>query len=519
IARRDDRAYWEYVREEQRREAGCPARELGDRLLGRGTRWQSEDGTTLLLVMMLLFLLAGLVGAMLASAATDTMMSRNSVSAAQAQAAAEAGLNHAIDVTRTYLRNWEANFTNTNDAVSRLLRGPDNLDATAADNGSLSWLPDGPATPPATVGLGGLSGVSYVARIHDDDDPALGNNWIAADVTRVGEGVAGVAEPTLDHNGVFVVRATGFAGDNTAVSVEAVMKPLPWPAILTNGNLDLRGSPQILGDGGSVHANGDIREVGNTAVVQLDVTAVGTVTTNGNWTPVQGLVEGGQLPIPIPAVNVSDYVSLATYRLGADGAIYDAATGIAICTDNASCAAKGFTWSSQDGAKVSHMAGIDRTWSPGGTPNCTTLAANGVANCGQGVYYAQASDVEIAGNIGRSGTPSPYAMTLLVDGSVSITGTPQLAPAIARPNILIVTNGDLDMAGTANCILSGQARVREQLNLSGTMTLTGQLLIENRWDRSTKVTGDSKVSGNATVTNDRLAVYDFTVAGWREFRR
>lgn len=26
-------------------------------------------------------------------------------------------------------------------------------------------------------------------------------------------------------------------------------------------------------------------------------------------------------------------------------------------------------------------------------------------------------------------------------------------------------------------------------------------------------------SGNATVTNDRLAVYDFTVGGWREFRR
>jgi hypothetical protein len=165
------------------------------------------------------------------------------------------------------------------------------------------------------------------------------------------------------------------------------------------------------------------------------------------------------------------------------------------------------------------MAGITRTWSPNGTPNCATLAANGVPNCGQGVYYAEGSDVQIAGNIGRVGAPSPYAMTLLVDGSVTITGTPHVTPAVARPNIFLVTNGDLDMAGTANCILSGQARVREQLSLGGTMSLTGQILVENRWDVSNKVTGDSKVFGNATVTNDRLAVYDFSVGGWREFRR
>ncbi len=150
------------------------------------------------------------------------------------------------------------------------------------------------------------------------------------------------------------------------------------------------------------------------------------------------------------------------------------------------------------------MAGISRTWSPGGTPNCTTLQAHGVANCGQGVYYAEGSDVDISGNLGRaSGTlPSPYAMTLLVDGSVSISGSPKIIPAIARPNILIVTNGDLDMTGTANCDLAGQARVREQLNLAGNMLLTGQIIIENRWDHSDTVTGDSKVAGNATVTND-----------------
>src|SRR4029453_2437579 len=38
MARRDDRAYREYVREEQRRQPGCPARELCDASRFQGTR-------------------------------------------------------------------------------------------------------------------------------------------------------------------------------------------------------------------------------------------------------------------------------------------------------------------------------------------------------------------------------------------------------------------------------------------------------------------------------------------------
>jgi hypothetical protein len=38
MARRDDRAYWAYVREEQRRQPGCPARELCDTSRFQGTR-------------------------------------------------------------------------------------------------------------------------------------------------------------------------------------------------------------------------------------------------------------------------------------------------------------------------------------------------------------------------------------------------------------------------------------------------------------------------------------------------
>jgi len=127
--------------------------------------------------------------------------------------------------------------------------------------------------------------------------------------------------------------------------------------------------------------------------------------------------------------------------------------------------------------------------------------------------------VIIAGNIGRFGPHSPYALSILADGSINISGTPQIVPALTLPNILFVTDGDLQMTGTAACILAGQARIREQFELGGTMTLTGQIIVENRWDNADPVHGDSKLYGSATVNNDRLAVYDFAVAGWREFRR
>jgi hypothetical protein len=323
----------------------------------------------------------------------------------------------------------------------------------------------------------------------------------------------------VDRNGYFVVRSTGYAAGNTVVTVEALMKPMPWPAIVTNGDLLFAGSPDVLGDGGSVHANGSVTVQNPACTIAKDVTAVGDVNTPGGWTPSSGIAEGGQLPINIPPVNVADYTALATYRLGSDGGIYHMSTGVQICASNADCGAKGFDWTSSAGADVSHMAGITRTWDINGLHNCAALAANGIPDCGEGVYYAQASDVTISGNIGRVGAYQPFHMTLLVDGSIRITGTPVLAPPVAlRPKVLFVTNGDLRMAGTANCVLTGQARVREQFELGGTMSLAGQILVENRYDTSDEV-HVNMMYGSATVTNDRLAVYDFGVAGWREFRR
>lgn len=75
-------------------------------------------------------------------------------------AAAEAGANHAVDLTLDFVRRWRANgFATPAAAITSLLLGPDTLSgtvATDADNGSLeSWdIPRPPArlTLPARPG-------------------------------------------------------------------------------------------------------------------------------------------------------------------------------------------------------------------------------------------------------------------------------------------------------------------------------------------------------------------------------
>ena len=100
-----------------------------------------ERGSALLGVLLLLMMVSALAAALGVSGQTETLISRNQRSAAQAQAAAEAGLNHAVELATTYISEWNANgWPDVDAAIDALLLGPDGLSGTAgtdADNGSL----------------------------------------------------------------------------------------------------------------------------------------------------------------------------------------------------------------------------------------------------------------------------------------------------------------------------------------------------------------------------------------------
>lgn len=182
---------------------------------------QAERGAAILVVILSLLIVSALAAAMTINGRTEVMIGMNRERAAQAQAAAEAGLNHALELTMANLRRWRANgFASPSAAMSALLRGPDDTAGsveTDRDNGSLEGL--GIPRPPARVSLDATAGTAYEVRLLDDDDRLRGLVFSAGDLLRIDEDGA----PASDRNSRVVVRATGYARGNSRSTLEAIV--------------------------------------------------------------------------------------------------------------------------------------------------------------------------------------------------------------------------------------------------------------------------------------------------------
>ena len=155
-----------------------------------------------------------------------------------------------------------------------------------ADNGRVTHLLGG--TAPWLVAAG--SSYTYDVRLLDDDDPSLkgGVPFTSVELTAMGATSALNAEDGLrfhDVNGRLVIRSTGFGPRGTQATLEQMLVPIEMPALLVNGNLTMAGNTRILGDQGSVHANGTLRVQNNSVFVAKDATSTGTLTTPGGWDP------------------------------------------------------------------------------------------------------------------------------------------------------------------------------------------------------------------------------------------
>ena len=441
-------------------------------------------------VLLLLLIVSTSTAALAVSGRTDIAISRNHEMATQAQVAAEAGLNHAVDVTLTFLRQWQPNgFATPNDAMTSLLLGPDNLSGTVAadaDNGSLEAT--GIPRPPGRVALAGALGAQYEARVYDEDDPARGLTLTAADLVRIAEN----GQLTTDGNTQIVVQAIGYATDGSMTTLEALIVPVDAPAIVANGDLTVQGNPDVVGTNGSVHANADLH-VGGSATVSENATASGGFSVTGNPT-IGGYSGGAQSPQPVPQVNALDYKPLADYILTSVGTMTDGA-GIEICNawvDATACETAGYMWV---------FAGAN-----GWTANSVGANSDGYT------YYAE-TDLDMTGNMGTNG--NPLNITLIAEGNIKIAGNGVLEGD--TPGLLFVTDKDLKMTGGKDQVgAEALILVREQLSLLGNASLRGQIVIEDAASTSNLVT-DNRVGGNARLTNNgTLTGTGFAATGWRE---
>ena len=443
-------------------------------------------------VLLLLVIVSTSTAALVVSGRTEVAISQNHEMATQAQVAAEAGLNHAVDVVLTSLRQWQPNgFATPDGAMTGLLLGPDNLSgtvATDADNGSFEAT--GIPRPPARVALAGTLGAQYEARMYDDDDPARGLTLTAADLVRITEN----NQPTTDGNTQIVVQAVGYATDGAATTLEALIVSIDAPAIVSNGDLTIRGNTSIVGANGSVHANLDLAVDGN-PTVSGDATASAGFSTSGNPT-IGGYSGGGQSPHPVSAVSAMDYKWMADYILKSDGTMTDGA-GALICD----------AWVVADACETAGYM-----WVFAGANGWTASSVG--ANSDNQTYYAE-TDIATTGSTGTNA--DPLNITIIAEGNIDIAGNGVFEAD--TPGLLFVTDMDLEISGNRDQVgADALILVHEQISLRGNLSLRAGIVIEDAATISNLVTTNTVgVAGNVTVTNSgTLLGTDFVVTAWRE---
>jgi len=411
----------------------------------------------LIVVLLLLGVMAALTTGLSLTSQTEVSMATNERFYAGARAAAEAGLNRAIE---------------------RII-DPVNIDKDLLADGVIPDIGNGPH----------IFGDEFQYRfeILDDDDPSL---YIAALST---EQLAAMEEPgndpDVDENDYLIVRAIGTGPKGTAVMLSRILHSMeaenittttetPWsdPALLVNGNLTMNGNNGIVGLEGNVHANGNINANGGSGTITGDFKASGTFD-GGGIAVAPGTVHGGGFPpITVPDVKAQDYKSLATWVLKADGTRVsrNPATSVETACSGKTCALA--SWGYSGGAW---------SWSGSSMPP-------------EGTYYVE-GPVSVKG----TGSPAFAKVSIIAEGNITLTGNGRFQTHNTS-KIQFVTNGDLTMGVDANDdnSVDGQILVREQFKMHGKGEFQGRVTVQNK---------DSGTNGcTTTFVNCRRGSSDIT---------
>ena len=432
---------------------------------------RSEKGVALIIVLLLLAVMAGLTTGLTLNGQTEITMAHNETYYAGARAAAEAGMNRAVE---KIIGNHDLNLLE-NPSIPDIGNGPFELNEQ----------------------------YSYEFQLIDDDDPSLYPKPLTdTQLEKMGElGDAGV-----NHNKIMLLRCIGHGPRGTTVTVTRVLsqditQELPTsktvitnPAILVNGNLDIVGNSHILGTRGNVHANGDITGGGSLQITG-DVTATGTVEDD---ITADGLVSGGMPPINVPAIKAEDFLYLADYILPSGGGPILVRTGPGP-TDFAPCSGKSGATACPSG------------WTPPAVVGDPWTASGSMPDTG--TYYVQ-------GPVEMHGTGSSKSFTklsLIAEGSIHINGNGKFKPE-NDSKIQFVTNGDFDLEGTADADdpidMDGQIMVREQLRIAGNAEFQGRVMAQNEDSalnscnptafagcrKGASIRDTNQLAGNMTVT-------------------
>lgn len=381
-----------------------------------------------------------------------------------------------------------------------------NVGGVACDGDELSAVPPGaPAgypslaadlIPQAGVAFGGGTYQVFVCDDHVTDvDPTT----FALDV-----------DPNTDVNRRIIVRSIGTGANGATATVEQIFGSGDIPAVLINGNVLAQGNTSFTGAGGAVHGNGNVAVAGNTCAGYYSAVG-GTTVTGGSVSSCSGGpvdLRPDSPPINMPDLQPGTYKLQATIWLENNNTCFthDPLTDV---TAPMSCAALG--WSYHAGSS---------TWTGG-----SSILA--------GSYW-------INGNVDLTGSPgspsAPLFLTILAEGWVDISGSPDTTPALSvaglgptNVGISVIAGTDIKMRGTATQVGGALYYARHQVDLAGTPEINGQLMAFNQADTAFPVgtgtnlvqlnaAGQMVITGNANVNFAGNGAQSMRALSWRECR-
>lgn len=295
-------------------------------------RRQDERGVALVTVLLVMALMLVMVMGITMTSISELGVSGTYGNEGRAFEAADAGLNHATSLISNYkgadfnhlllLRGASYSDTFTNNIFNP--RTASNYFYNAFDPSNAAQFTTGAELiPAASPGLQlkdatgtAIPGAYYrVALINDmpanfsspSPNPSVPNYNPAVGCATC-EPTTGtcIGSPTNDCNKKLILYSTGTYA-NASVTLEGWVGFLPYPALLSNGNIAAGGNSAINGAYGSVHANGNLT-MSSSAYVQQSATASGTFSISGSAS-VGGFKGGGQPAMTIPHFVTTDPVT------------------------------------------------------------------------------------------------------------------------------------------------------------------------------------------------------------------
>lgn len=315
------------------------------------------------------------------------------------------------------------------------------------------------------------------------------------------------------------LRSVGYGPRGARAAVEVILGAAAMPAVVVQGNLEVKGNPTITGPAGSIHANGTLALSGSPC------THVYYASTGGNTE--SGNVQGGATctaagadsrpfspRINIPALspyNVARQAQAAgftVYTMQNNGTAYTglpagpAGSGIASTLVGPIPVPSGFTFKNRG-----------KTWETKGPTRA-------------GTYYV-IGNADVTANTGGVGG-GEVMLSILVEGSFSANGNPEVRPHATVPfigPILAVAGHDLDLGATFDSSYNGLFYARHQLDIKGKPTLNGQVIALNEADTAyetrnpvTSVSGVMVIAGNPTINYSGNGLQSVKALTWRECR-